>query len=365
MNGTVALVVLATFLAAGVEWVEALTICLAVGTVKGWRSAFAGMGAAFLILAVLVAAFGVTLTNYVPIADLRTFVGAFLLLFGLKWLYKAILRSSGLKALHDEAKAYEETREQLQVTRSGALALDWVGVGTSFNGVLLEGLEVVFIVIALGGLNNVPGAVAGAVASLAAVVALGVAFRRPLTAVPENTMKYVVGIMLTAFGTFFVGEGIGIAWWHEDVSILPLIAIYGLASLALVQLLRLEPGTLRVEAPVARVVRAIGAEVWGLFVDDSALATIAVAAMLGVALYLQHVAHATWAPVLLVGGVLLAVVFALSGAAKGKKPKVAPVPSGQIDTVAAETLAARRDQVGLPVDSGQAAVDSGQPVKAR
>src|SRR5579859_7755175 len=171
MNGTLALVVLATFLAAGVEWVEALTIVLAVGTVKGWRSAFAGMAAAFLILAALVAVFGVTLTNYVPIADLRTFVGAFLLLFGLKWLYKAILRSSGLKALHDEAKAYEETREQLQAgARAGALAIDWVGAGTSFNGVLLEGLEVVFIVIALGGLNNVAGATAGAVASLVAVI---------------------------------------------------------------------------------------------------------------------------------------------------------------------------------------------------
>jgi uncharacterized membrane protein len=338
MNGTLALVVLATFLAAGVEWVEALTIVLAVGTVKGWRSAFAGMAGAFLILFALVAVFGVTLTNYVPIDSLRTFVGLFLLLFGLKWLYKAILRSSGLKALHDEAKAYEETREHLGTGARGGAALDWVGVGTSFNGVLLEGLEVVFIVIALGGLNNVPGAVAGAVASLATVIALGVAFRQPLTAVPENTMKYVVGIMLTAFGTFFVGEGIGIDWWHSDLSILILIAIYALASLVLVQILRREPGTFRIEGPVARVLRAIGAEIWGLFVDDSALATIAVAAVLGVALYLEHVTHATWAPVLLVGGVLLAIVFALSGAAKGRKPKAAPATSGQIDSVAAEAL---------------------------
>jgi uncharacterized membrane protein len=338
MSGTVALVVVATFLAAGVEWVEALTIVLAVGTVKGWRSAFAGMGAAFLILFALVAIFGVTLTNYVPIDTLRTLVGAFLLLFGLKWLYKAILRSSGLKALHDEAKAYAETSEQLGgSTRGGVAALDWVGVGTSFNGVLLEGLEVVFIVIALGGLNNVPAAVTGAVASLAAVIALGVAFRRPLTAVPENTMKYVVGIMLTAFGTFFVGEGIGINWWHDDLVLLVLIAAYGLASLILVQILRFDPGAFRVESPVVGVIRAIGAEVWGLFVDDSALATIAVAAVLGVALYLQHVAHATWAPVLLVGGVLLAIVFALSGAAKGKKAK-GPATSGALDSIAAETL---------------------------
>ena len=275
-----------------------------------------------------------------------------------RWLYKAILRSSGLKALHDEAKAYEETREHLQAgSRGGALAIDWVGAGTSFNGVLLEGLEVVFIVIALGGLNNVAGAAAGAVASLVAVIAVGIAFRRPLTAVPENTMKYVVGIMLTAFGTFFVGEGIGIEWWHSDVSILPLIAIYGLASLVLVQLLRREPGTFRIEAPVARVIRAIGAEVWGLFVDDSALATIAVAAMLAVALYLRHVAHATWAPVLLVGGVLLAVFVALSGAAKGRKPKAAPATTGQIDTVAAETLTRRPEEVGLPADTAN-------PVKA-
>jgi uncharacterized membrane protein len=351
MNGTLALVVLATFLAAGVEWVEALTIILAVGTVKGWRSAFAGMGAAFLILAVLVAIFGVTLTNYVPIADLRTFVGAFLLLFGLKWLYKAILRSSGLKALHDEAKAYAETREQLGGSARGSVAaLDWVGVGTSFNGVLLEGLEVVFIVIALGGLNNVPGAVAGAIASLAAVVALGIAFRRPLTAVPENTMKYVVGIMLTAFGTFFVGEGIGVSWWHEDLSLLPLIAVYGLASLLLVQILRIDPSAFRVESPVVGLIRAIGAEIWGLFVDDSALATIAVAAVLGVALYLQHVAHATWAPILLVGGVLLAIVFALSGAAKGRKAK-APATSGALDSIAAETLERKPPAYESPVPS--------------
>jgi Ca2+/H+ antiporter, TMEM165/GDT1 family len=309
------LVIVATFLAAAVEWVEALTIVLAVGTVKGWRSAFAGMGAGLLVLVALVAVFGLSLTAYVPIAALRTMIGAFLLLFGLKWLLKAILRSSGLKSLHDEAKAYAETRAHLLAeSRQGTMATDWIGVGTSFNGVLLEGLEVVFIVIALGGLNSVPAAITGALASLVVVVGLGIAFRSPLTRIPENAMKYVVGIMLTAFGSFFVGEGIGVTWWRADLSLLPLIATYGIASLLLVQLLKMPSRSAARDSRAVRLARAVWAETWGLFVDDGALATIAVATVLGVALYVEHIYHAQFAATFLVAGVLAAIVVALAGA---------------------------------------------------
>lgn len=312
------LVVLATFIAAAVEWVEALTIVLAVGTYKSWRSAFAGIGAAFLALLALVLLFGVTLTAYVPIAAVRTFVGVFLLLFGLKWLYKAILRSSGLKALHDEAKAFEETREALQ---GGVSTREhWLGFATSFNGVFLEGLEVVFIVIALGGLKSIPAASVGALASLVVVGGVGVAFRRPLTQVPENTMKYVVGIMLTAFGTFFVGEGIGVDWWRDDVSLIPLIAVYLVASFVLVQLLK-RPGSFAApEIGLFRWGRAVANEIWGLFVDDGSLALVAVASMLAVAVIADRAAGLRpLAGPLLVVGVLLAVMVGLAGPAKARR----------------------------------------------
>jgi uncharacterized membrane protein len=310
-----ALVLGVTFLAAGVEWVEALTIVLAVGLFKGWRSAVAGMLLAGLALAALVAIFGFTLSAYVPIGLVRTLVGVFLLLFGLKWLHKAILRSAGLKALHDEAAAFEHTREDLLERGGlGTGGLDWVGVATSFNGVLLEGLEVAFIVVALGGLNQMGAALAGGVSSAVVVAGAGLVLRHPLTRVPENAMKYVVGVMLTSFGTFFAGEGIGVSWWRDDVSLLPLVAAYALGSLALVQLLRLTPPSPGRRPVVLRAVRAVGAEVWGLFVDDSALATIAVAVLLAVALFTREAANQReLAGALLVLGVLGAVVVGLAG----------------------------------------------------
>ena len=311
---SIALVALATFLAAAVEWVEALTIVLAVGNFKSWRSSFTGMLLAFVALVALVLIFGVTLTAYVPLGLVRTIVGIFLLLFGLKWLYKAILRSSGLKALHDEAAAFEETREQLQTSKD-----HWIGVATSFNGVFLEGLEVVFIVIALGGLNSVPAASAGALASLVVVAAVGVVFRAPLTQVPENTMKYVVGIMLTAFGTFFAGEGIGVDWWRDDVSLLPLIAVYAVASLLLVQFLKRPPQIAGPEIRLFKFGRAVATEVWGLFVDDGALAIVAVANLLAVAVFADRVAgQRSLAAVLLVVGVLLAIFVGLAGPARAR-----------------------------------------------
>ena len=314
---SVVLIVVATFLAAAVEWVEALTIVLAVGMFKGWRNAITGTLIGLVALAALTGAFGFAVNSHIDLALVRTLVGVFLLLFGLKWLHKAILRSSGLKAMHDEAKAFEETKHMLVGTNGGAAkALDPVGVSTALSGVFLEGLEVVFIVIALGGLQNVPAAAAGAVASLVVVVGAGLIFRAPLTAVPENTMKYVVGILLTSFGTFFAGEGIGVNWWNSDVSLLPLIAGYGLASVVAVWVLR-HPSSFTVEVRLLRSLRAAVNEVWGLFIDDGALATATIAVLLAVAVFVDHESSdkglAAW---FLVAGVLLAVAISLSGVAR-------------------------------------------------
>ena len=281
-----ALVVLSSFLAAGVEWVEALTIVLAVGLYRGWRNAALGMALAFAALLVLVAVLGTAVGGIVSLPLARTLVGVFLLLFGLKWLHKAILRSSGLKALHDEEAAFAETRDQLE--RQGAL--HWVGVSTSFNGVFLEGLEVVFIVIALGGLNSVPAATIGALSALAVVGVAGVALRQPLTRVPENAMKYAVGIMLTSFGTFFVGEGIGVVWWRSDLSLLAIVAVYALASLALVWALRHPVPVGETRLAVVRAARAVVTEVWGLFVGDGPLAIACLAVVAAVAVFTDRAA---------------------------------------------------------------------------
>lgn len=313
---SIVLVVVATFLAAAVEWVEALTIVLAVGMFKGWRSAIVGTVAGLLALGVLTAGFGFALTSHVDLALLRTIVGVFLLLFGLKWLHKAILRSSGLKPLHDEAKAFQETKELLTASGSGVAALDRIGVTTALSGVFLEGLEVVFIVIALGGLHSVAPAAGGALASLVLVVAAGLVFRTPLTRVPENAMKYVVGILLTSFGTFFAGEGIGVDWWNGDLSLIPLIAAYGAASIVGVWILR-HPRAVTVELRILRSLRAAAMEVWGLFVDDGALAIAAVAALLAIAVFVDHIRNQReTAGVLLVVGVVLAAAIGLSGAIK-------------------------------------------------
>jgi Ca2+/H+ antiporter, TMEM165/GDT1 family len=304
-----------TFLAAGVEWVEALTIVLAVGIVRGWRSALTGTIAAIIVLAAMVAIFGLALQAYLPLV--RTLIGVFLLLFGLKWLHKAILRSAGLKPLHDEAKALIETEEELRAAKS-----HWAGILTAFNGVLLEGLEVVFIVVAIGGLNHndYRSPILGAVISVVVVVGVGVAARRPLTQVPENTLKYVVGIMLTAFGTFFAGEGIGVQWPGSDLILVALAVGYGIASLLLVAYLRQpvrQPGE---AGQPLRLLRAAWTELYGLFVDDSALAMITIAALLAVALFAQRY-NTQLAGLLLVVGVLVAMVISLSGPARARAVK--------------------------------------------
>jgi len=333
-----ALVVLSSFLAAGVEWVEALTIVLAVGLYRGWRNAVLGMALAFAALLALVAVLGTAVGGVVSLPLARTVVGVFLLLFGLKWLHKAILRSSGLKALHDEEAAFVETREQLE--RQGAL--HWVGVGTSFNGVFLEGLEVVFIVIALGGLNSVPAATTGALSALAVVAVAGLVLRRPLTHVPENAMKYVVGIMLTSFGTFFAGEGIGVVWWQSDLSLLPLVAVYAAASLALVWALRHPLSFGGTRLAVVRAARSVVSEVWGLFVGDGSLAIACLAVVAAVAVYTTRVAGARFAGLMLVAGVILSVGIGLSGAfraAVAAKPAAEPEPEAAAHReVAAESV---------------------------
>ena len=233
------LVVAGAFLACAVEMVEALTIVLGVGIVRGWRSTLIGAGAAGIVLVALVAALGPALGS-IPIGTLRLLVGALLLAFGLQWLRKAILRSSGHKELHDEEEAFRLEQAQAAAAQDEQRAgLDWYSFTVAFKGVLLEGLEVVFIVIAFGSAQGELGlAVAGAAIALVVVVAAGILARGPLSRVPENTIKFVVGLLLTSFGCFWGAEGAGVDWPADELSLLGLIAFFTLVSLALVRALR-------------------------------------------------------------------------------------------------------------------------------
>jgi uncharacterized membrane protein len=227
------------FLASAVEFVEALTIVLAAGITRGWRSALAGLGAATVALAAIVAALGPALT-LIPIDVLRLIVGGLLLAFGLQWLRKAILRSSGYKPLHDEAEIFareqEEARAAGQAERAG---LDWYGFTLAFKGVLLEGLEVAFIVITFGSAQgNIGLAALGAVIALVLVAIVGVRVRGPLTRVPENTLKFAVGVMLTTFGIFWSVEGAGAHWPGDDASLPGVLAFVVLLAFAAVSSLR-------------------------------------------------------------------------------------------------------------------------------
>jgi uncharacterized membrane protein len=221
--------------------VEAFTIVLVVGVTINWRSALAGTAAAAVALAVLVGIFGTALVRFVPLDTLRLVVGLLLVLFGLKWLKKAILRYAGLKAMHDEEAIYEEELAELRARgEHHQVRLDPFGVATSFKSVLLEGLEVAFIVITFGATDvivktahgatvhdsGIPSAVLGAALACVLVAGVGALVRAPLQRVPENGLKFVVGIMLTSFGTFWGGEGIGISWWHEDVFLPILVGLY-------------------------------------------------------------------------------------------------------------------------------------------
>ena len=234
-----AFLVASAFLASAVEMVEALTIVLASGLARGWRSSLTGVAAATVALAVVVAALGPALT-VVPLSALRLVVGALLLVFGLQWLRKAILRASGYKALHDEqaifAQELEEARGVEHVERAG---VDWYGFTLSFKGVFLEGLEVAFIVLTFGSTQgSIPLAAVGAAAALVLVAGVGIAVRAPLARVPENSMKFAVGAMLTTFGIFWGAEGAGAHWPGSDAALLGVLAFVGATSALLVQLLR-------------------------------------------------------------------------------------------------------------------------------
>lgn len=239
MNWThVAPSMLASFLASLVECVEALTVVLAVGSVRGWRSALLGAAAALGILLILIAGLGRALTR-VPLHTLQLVVGGLLLLFGLRWLRKAILRSAGQIPMHDEAAAFAKNSANLQ-TPNRVQGLDRVAFATAFQITMLEGTEVVFIVVAIGasGLGLLLPASLGALAALLVVTALGFALHRPLANVPENTLKFVVGVLLSAFGTFWVGEGANLLWPGGDWSILALVVGYLAAAAITVALCR-------------------------------------------------------------------------------------------------------------------------------
>jgi uncharacterized membrane protein len=238
---------LPAFLASLVEFVEALTIVLAVGTTRGWRSAATGAVAGVALLAILVFAFGPALSR-IPLGILQAVVGAMLVFFGLRWLRKAVLRYAGIIALHDEAKIYERRVGSLRADAARP-GFDWVGTGTAFNAVLLEGLEVIFIVIAVGATAGalIPASL-GAAAAGVVVVGAGFALRAPLARVPENSLKAIVGVMLSAFGTFWFGEGLGVVWWRDDVSLLVLVAGYIAAALLGVALARRAHAARRVAA---------------------------------------------------------------------------------------------------------------------
>jgi uncharacterized membrane protein len=232
-------VMTAAFLASLVEAVEALTIVLAVATVRGWRPAGLGALAGLAVLALIVAALG-PLLGHVPLRLLQFVIGVLLLLFGMRWLRKAILRAAGVIPLHDEAKAFAtETAELREQARRNEARLNSLAAITTFKAVLLEGLEVVFIVIALGtGRGMLVPASVGAAAACLAVAGVGLALHRPLARVPENTLKFAVGIMLSAFGVFWTGEGLGVVWPGADLAIVAFAAMFLAVSSAAVALTR-------------------------------------------------------------------------------------------------------------------------------
>ena len=231
--------VLSAFLASAVEMVEALTIVLAAAVARGWRSALIGVAAATVVLAVIVAALGPALT-VIPLRDLRLVVGGLLLTFGLQWLRKAILRASGLKSLHDEDGIFAEqlaaAHSAERVERAG---LDWYGFTLAFKGVLLEGLEVAFIVLTFGSAQgSIPLAALGAAVAILLVAAVGFAVRAPLARVSENTLKFAVGVMLTTFGIFWSTEGAGGSWPGDDAAIFGVLAFVLAVSFGLVAILK-------------------------------------------------------------------------------------------------------------------------------
>ena len=240
------LLLLAVVLATAVEMVEALTIVLAVGVTRGWRATLAGVGAAFVVLGVVVAAVGPAI-SHLSLTPLRLIVGGLLLIFGIQWTRKAILRSSGYKAMHDEDAIFDSTRVSAIDAPRGA-SFDGYSFTIAFKGVFLEGLEVVFIVLTFGATQH-RLAISALVASLTvvAVAAVGVLIHRPLSRVPENTLKFIVGILLTSFGMFWSAEGAGVAWPGGESAIPVLIALMAGTGVLLSRALRRQHG--RILAP--------------------------------------------------------------------------------------------------------------------
>ena len=291
---TIAPAALAAFLASMVEFIEALTIVLAVGVTRGWKPSLLGAAAALATLVALVAAPGISLAT-IPLPPLQLTVGVPLLLFGSRWLHKAVLRSAGVIALRDEALAYSRQTQALRSAPGARSTFDPMAILTTFKTVLLEGIEVVFVVVALGLKRGllVPAAW-GAGVALLLVVVLGLVLHRPLARIPENMLKFAVGVMLTAFGTYWTGEGLGLAWPEGDVSVLALVAaVLGLAAVLVRVCARARPvpGP-RAPSPAASAPRrqgllpSIGRTLLSLLVDDLPLA-LGVAGWVGATALMQ------------------------------------------------------------------------------
>jgi uncharacterized membrane protein len=233
------LLVLGAFLASSVEMVEALTIIFAMGVTRGWRSPLIGSAVALVALAIIVGALGPLVAD-IPIGPLRIVIGGLLVIFGLQWLRKAILRASGYKALHDEGAIFaREVATAKTAAGETRVGMDWYGFTVSFKGVLLEGIEVAFIVLTFGTSHgNIPLAAAGAVLGFVVVGIAGIAIRAPLTKVPENVLKFAVGVMLTGYGVFWAGEGVHVDWPGNEVSLIVVLVATLAISWGYVLLLR-------------------------------------------------------------------------------------------------------------------------------
>jgi uncharacterized membrane protein len=250
------LLVLVVFLASAVEMVEALTIVLAVGVTRGWRSVIGGVTAATVALAAVVGALGPALVS-VPLDALRLLIGGLLLVFGLQWLRKAILRASGLKERHDETLVFARERQQAQhVAGSGVDHVDWYGFTVAFKGVFLEGLEVAFIVVTVGSTQGHLGLAAlGAAAAVMVVAGVGAVVHAPLSRVPENSLKFAVGVMLTGFGAFWGAEGAGVNWPGGEASVVGVIAFVLVVAVACVAALRRVATPASVASPTPEAIR--------------------------------------------------------------------------------------------------------------
>jgi len=236
----------ASFLASLVEVVEAFTIVLAVGTVGGWRPALTGTAAGLGLLGLLVLALG-PVVDRLPLEAIQLVIGILLLLFGMRWLRKAILRSAGIIALHDEELAYaRETASLGEAASREATRRSWIAGLAAFKAIVLEGIEIVFVVVAVGaGRGLLWPAALGALAACAIVLVAGIAIHKPLSRVPENALKFGVGVMLSAFGVYWTGEGLGVAWPGHDLALLALAGTFLAAGLALVPIARRPQGATR------------------------------------------------------------------------------------------------------------------------